>query len=169
MSTHGQEALLAAALGIGATLIMDGWNLFLKRAFGIASLSYCLLGRWVLHMPEGTFRHLSIRTAARKPWECSFGWLAHYTIGVAFAITFVALTSAEWLARPTPLGPVVFGLVTVAAPFLLMQPSLGLGIASSRAPHPSRARAKSLATHFVFGVGLYLSALAVRWFLQVGS
>ena len=40
-------------MGIGATLLMDFWNLFLKRAFSIASLNYCLLGRWLRHMPGG--------------------------------------------------------------------------------------------------------------------
>jgi hypothetical protein len=40
-----------------------------------------------------------------------------------------------------------------------MQPSLGLGIAASKAPRPNQARLKSLATHTVFGAGLYLWAL----------
>ena len=34
------------AIGIGATLVMDIWNLFLKRTFGIPSVNYCVLGRW---------------------------------------------------------------------------------------------------------------------------
>ena len=34
----------AIAVGLGATLVMDLWNLFLKRAFSIPSLNYCLLG-----------------------------------------------------------------------------------------------------------------------------
>jgi hypothetical protein len=40
-----------------------------------------------------------------------------------------------------------------------MQPSLGLGIAASRTPKPTRARLKSLATHAVFGLGLYVCAM----------
>ena len=38
------------ATGIGATLVMDLWNLFLKRTFSIPSLDYCLLGRWLRHI-----------------------------------------------------------------------------------------------------------------------
>jgi len=49
----------------------------------------------------------------------------------------------------------------VVFPFLVMQPSLGLGIASSKAANPMQARAKSLASHTTFGVGLYLVAVAV--------
>ena len=157
----------AVAMGIGATLIMDLWNLFLKRAFGIPSLSYCLLGRWLSHMPGGTFRHASIAAASQKPFECAVGWSAHYTIGVVFALGLCALTSGDWLARPTLLPALLYGIGTVVFPFFLMQPSFGLGIAASRTPKPAQARLKSLATHAVFGVGLYLCALGVSSVLRV--
>jgi hypothetical protein len=39
-----------------------------------------------------------------------------------------------------------------------MQPGLGLGIAASRTPQPNVARLRSLATHAVFGLGLYAAA-----------
>src|SRR5215203_3161270 len=132
MST--EQAIAAVAIGLGATLVMDLWNVFLKGAFGIPSLSYCVLGRWLRHMPEGTLRHASIVAAAPKPFECQVGWIAHYSIGVVFALVFVALTPGDWLARPTLLPALLYGLVTVVFPFFLMQPSFGLGIAASRSP-----------------------------------
>lgn len=156
----------AIAVGIGATLVMDLWNLFLKRGFGIPSLDYCLLGRWLRHIPEGTLRHAGIATAPRRPFECAVGWIAHYTIGVVFALVFVALTSADWLARPTLLPALLYGIGTVVFPFFILQPSLGLGIAASRTPKPTQARLKSLATHTVFGIGLYVSALGVSHLLR---
>jgi uncharacterized membrane protein YagU involved in acid resistance len=157
----------AIAIGIGATLVMDLWNLFLKRAFSIPSLNYCLLGRWLRHMSEGTFRHASITAAPQKPFECTVGWIAHYTIGVAFALVFVVLASADWLARPTLMLALLYGIGTVVFPFFIMQPSLGLGIAASRTPKPMQARLKSLVTHTVFGVGLYLCGLCVSYVLRV--
>lgn len=153
--------LAAVVIGLGATLVMDAWNLFLKRALGIPSLNFCLLGRWIRHMPEGTFRHSSIAAAAPKPRECLVGWVAHYTIGVSLAAVFVGLASSAWLEGPTLLPAIAYGLATVASPFLVLQPALGLGIASSRAPHPMRARLKSTATHLVFGVGLWVAAIGV--------
>lgn len=60
----------AIAIGIGATLLMDLWNLFLKRAFSIPSLNLCLLGRWLRHMP-GTLSHRSIVAAQQKRFECA--------------------------------------------------------------------------------------------------
>jgi Protein of unknown function (DUF2938) len=163
--TPGGIALGAIAVGIGATLVMDLWNLFLKRAFGVASLDYCLLGRWVLHIPTGTFRHPNIRAAAGKRHECIAGWITHYTIGIMLAVGLVVLTSGEWLARPTLGLALLYGIATVVFPFFLLQPSLGLGVASSRAPNPTQARLKSLGTHTVFGIGLYLWGVAVSQLL----
>jgi Protein of unknown function (DUF2938) len=148
----------AVLVGLGATLLIDLWALLLRRGFGIPSLSYCLLGRWLLHMPGGTFVHRSIAAAPPKPHECTAGWVAHYSIGVAFALMFVLLVPGTWLERPTLLPALVFGVVTVLVPFLVMQPSLGFGIAASKTPKPGLARLKSLMTHTIFGVGLYLSA-----------
>jgi len=163
MSIEANYILRAIAIGIGATLIMDLWNLFLKRALGVPSLNYCLLGRWVSHMPAGTFRHASIAAAPPKPFECAVGWIAHYTIGITLALVLVILTSGEWLARPTLLVALLYGIGTVVFPFFVLQPSLGLGIASSRTPKPMQARLKSLVTHTVFGLGLYLCALGVSY------
>jgi hypothetical protein len=156
----------AIVIGIGATLIMDLWNLFLKRAFGIPSLNYCLLGRWLRHMPSGIFRHANINAAPTKSAECAVGWAAHYSIGVAFALVFVFLVSRGWLARPTLLPALLYGIATIVFPFFLMQPSLGLGVASSRSPNPTQARLKSLATHTVFGIGLYACGVGMSYVLR---
>lgn len=53
----------------------------------------------------------------------------------------------------------IIGIVTVAAPFFIMQPAMGAGFASSKAEKPNVARARSLAAHAAFGLGLYLSAV----------
>ena len=167
MSIEANYIPYAIAIGIGATLVMDFGNLFLRRTFGVPSLNYCLLGRWLRHMPEGTFRHTSITAAPQKPFECTVGWIAHYTIGVVFALVLVVLASGDWLARPTLLLALLYGIGTVVFPFFIMQPSLGLGIAASRTPKPMQARLKSLVTHTVFGVGLYVCALGVSYVLRV--
>jgi hypothetical protein len=167
MSIEATTILGAIAIGIGATLVIDLWNLFLKRTFRIPSVSYCLLGRWFHHMLGGTLRHASIADAPQRPLECTVGWIAHYTIGVVFALVFVGFTSGDWLERPTVLPALLYGIGTLVFPFFIMQPSFGLGIAASRTPNPTQARLKSLATHIVFGVGLYVCALGVSYVLRV--
>ncbi|MEO8166771.1 MAG: DUF2938 domain-containing protein [bacterium] len=156
----------AIVIGISASIIMDSWNLLLKRIFSIPSLNYCLLGRWLRHMP-GTFRHASITGSPQKPFECTVGWIAHFTIGVVFALVFMVVTSGESLARPTLLPALLYGIGTVIFPFFILQPSLGLGIAASKTPNPTQARLKSFLTHAVFGIGLYVCALGVSRVLQV--
>ena len=169
MSIEANDLLSAVAIGIGATLVMDLWNLFLRRTFSLTSLSYCMLGRWLRHMPGGTLRHANITASPQKPLECTVGWIAHYTIGVVFALVFVVCTSGDWLARPTVLPALLYGIGTVVFPFLILQPSFGLGIAASRTPNPTQARLKSLITHTVFGVGLYVCALGVGYVLRSGA
>ena len=163
MSLDATNVFGAMTIGIGATLVTDLWNLFLKHAFNIPSLNYCLLGRWLGHMPGGTFRHASITAAPQTPYECTVGWIAHYTIGVVLAVAFVLLTSVDWLTRPTLLPALFYGIGTIVFPFFLMQPAFGLGMAASRTPDPTQARLKSLATHNVFGLGLYVCALGVSY------
>jgi len=148
----------AVLVGLGATLLIDLWALFLRRAFSIPSLSYCLLGRWVLYIPAGTIMHESITATPRKPHECTVGWITHYMIGVTFALLFILLVSGSWLARPTLLPALAFGIATVLVPFFTMQPAFGLGVAASKTSNPNKARVKSLMTHTVFGVGLYVWA-----------
>ena len=142
MSINAVSAVAAMAIGIGATLTIDLWNLFLKRAFGMPSLSYCLLGRWCRHMLEGTFRHVSIAAALPKLRECTVGWIVHYTIGAVLALVFVAVMSGDWLARPTLLPALLYGIGTVVFPFFILQPAFGLGIASSKTAAPTQARLK---------------------------
>lgn len=159
------SVLCTIVVGVGATLIVDLWALVLKRAFHIPSLSYCLVGRWLRHMP-GTIRHASIAAATPKHSECLVGWIAHYMIGIVFALAFVAIAPAGWLARPTFSIALAFGIGTVLFPFLVLQPALGLGIAASKTADPARARLKSLATHAVFGAALYLCAVGLNQLLQ---
>ena len=167
MSTEATYFLGAIAVGLGATLFMDVVALLLKRAFSIPLANYCLVGRWLGHMPEGTFVHASIVNASQKRFECTVGWIAHYVIGIVYALVLVAFVSGSWLARPTLLPALLFGVGSVLVPYLIMQPSFGLGIAASRTPRPTQARLRSLMAHTAFGVGLYVCAVGVSYVLRV--
>lgn len=155
------DVSFAIVVGLGATLFMDAWAIFLHRAFDVPLPNYCFVGRWLRHMPEGIVRHRSIAVAPQMPFECVVGWVSHYTIGVVFASSLVLLASPRWLHEPTLLPAMALGLSTVLLPFLVMHPSFGLGIAASKTPNPAQARLRSLMNHAVFGLGLYVSALAV--------
>lgn len=149
----------AIVIGAGATLLMDGWAFVLRRV-GIPSLDFALLGRWLGHLAGGHVGHERIASAPPVRGERTIGWVAHYTIGITFAALLLLTAGLRWAHAPT-LGPaLVVGLVTVIAPLFILQPALGAGIASSKTPRPILNTLKSVVTHAVYGVGLYLAALA---------
>jgi hypothetical protein len=152
-------AVRATLIGVGATAVMDLWAVLLRRLFGITSLNFAMVGRWLGHLPRGRFVHQSIAQATPVRGELLIGWIAHYAIGILFASLLLAICGLDWARRPS-LGPAVaVGLVTVIAPFFLMQPGMGLGVAASKTPKPNVARLRSLLTHTIFGLGLYAAAL----------
>lgn len=150
-------------VGAGATLIMDLWALLMQRGFGIAPPNYCFVGRWFSYMPAGIFKHANIASAAKRPAECTIGWIVHYLTGVLYAFILVIPTSGRWLEHPSLLPALVVGVGTVLIPYLVMQPSFGLGIAAAKAPNPTQARVRSLMSHAAYGVGLYVAAVVVSY------
>lgn len=146
-------------IGIGATLIFDLWGLFLKYAFKIAPSNFCLVGRWVLYMPEGIFKHSNIISTPHKSMECIIGWIAHYLTGIAFAFMFLVFVGNNWIQSPNVISALIFGVITVSAPFFIMQPAFGLGAAASKTKNPIDARLRSLMNHTAFGFGLYFFGL----------
>ena len=149
-------------VGVLATAVMDAW-LWLLQRLGVPTAGFAMVGRWVGHMARGRLMHAAIARAAPVRFELALGWLTHYLIGIAYAVLLVALCGADWLAQPSWPAALVFGLATVAFPFLLMQPCMGAGLAASNTPAPNRARLRSVLNHAVFGVGLYAAALPVAW------
>lgn len=152
-------------IGLGATLTFDLWALFLKYAFKITPSNFCLVGRWLRYMPAGIYKHSNLASATPKSSECILGWIAHHTIGITFAITFIAFVGSKWLQHPTLIPALIFGMVSVAAPFLIMQPAFGLGVAASKVSNPMQIRLRSLMNHIGFGFGLYVFGLLVSWLL----
>lgn len=150
-----------AFIGIGGAAAMDAWSLLARRAFGVRGLDYALLGRWIGHLPRGRFAHERIAAAAPVAGERLLGWTAHYAIGIAFAALLVGIWGPAWVRAPT-IGPaLVVGIGTVVAPWFVMQPAMGAGIAGALTPDPSATRARNLATHAVYGLGLYVAAVAL--------
>ena len=161
MSETLDIALRTALIGIGATLVLDLWSLFLKTAFHLPFPNYPMVGRWIGGFPHGRF----VDQVAKAPaiaGERIIGWTAHHAIGVLFALLLVAVAGVDWLKAPTLLPALMVGVATVVAPLFIMQPAMGSGIASSKTPKPNVARVRSLLAHTVFGIGLYLAAALLR-------
>jgi hypothetical protein len=154
-------AARGVVMGLVGAAMMDLWGLVLRRGFAIPTLDYALLGRWIGHMPRGRLVHDRIAAAAPIRGERVLGWLAHYGIGIAFAMVLLAVWGLHWARTPSIWPALIVGLGTIVAPWLVMQPAMGAGIAGSRTPNPAATRARNLGTHAVYGLGLYLAAVAL--------
>lgn len=149
-------------VGLGATVALDVWVIARRRLFAISLPEYRLVGRWLAHMARGRFRHASIATSARVGGEGVIGWTAHYLIGTSFAALLPVLQGLDWFCQPTLVPALLVGIGTAAAPLFVMQPAMGAGIAGSRSRRPWATRLQSLVSHAVFGLGLYVTAWAIR-------
>jgi hypothetical protein len=155
--TSMDEVARVVGVGVGATMVMDVWTATLK-GLGVPTLDYALVGRWAGHLRYGQLAHASIGKATPIHGELPLGWAIHYAVGIAFAMLLIGICGIGWLRDPL-LGPsLAVGLGTVAFPLFVMQPAMGAGIAGSRTPTPLKNVLRSLATHAIFGCGLYLSA-----------
>ena len=157
-----ETPLLIIATGVGATLTMDLGSLLRRRLFATPLPNYALVGRWIAHSAHGRIHHAAIAKSPAMRGELAIGWFTHYGVGIAFAFLLSLAWGAAWFERPS-FGPaLITGVVTVLVPFFVMQPAMGAGFAASRTPRPGAARAQSLLTHTIYGLGLYLAALLIN-------
>ena len=152
----------AVLIGAGATAVMDIWTVVRKWLLGTKPPDYGLVGRWLAYMLRGRFRHDPIAASPAVHGERRIGWTAHYLIGIAFAAMLLAIWGLDWVRQPTIAPALIVGIGSVAAPFFLMQPGMGAGIAACRTPRPAAARVQSLVTHTIFGLGLYAAGWMTR-------
>jgi hypothetical protein len=146
--------------GIFATLVTDLWQLLLHTITGLAPLNWGPVGRWVAWMPRGVFVHRPISATTPVYGERAIGWGFHYAVGIVYAALYFAVVRLGLGSGPTLLSAVVCAAALLVVPWFIMQPALGLGIMAARAPRPGATRAISISAHVVFGIGLYLGALA---------
>ncbi len=156
--------IYSVIIGVGATIFMDLYAIFIKRFFNIQSLDYAIVGRWVGNFKNGIFTHQNILKSEKIKSEQAIGWLCHYLIGISFAFLLLLICGVGWLKNPTFLPCILIGLATTIAPWFLMQPAFGFGVAASKTPNPNLSRLRSLQAHFIYGLGLYLAALGLRFF-----
>jgi len=148
--------LQAILVGVFATIAIDLWAQVLKRGFGQTTADWGMVGRWFGHMPRGKFVHSPVGKSEPIANERIIGWTAHYIIGITYAFLYLFIVYRVLHSLPSLLSAIIFGLVTVVAPWFIMQPGMGMGIMASKVPNPGAKRLSSLSVHTVFGVALFL-------------
>jgi hypothetical protein len=156
------DALRVTLVGVSATAFVDLWSIARARLFSMPAPNFAMVGRWLAYFPRGRFCHDSIAATPPVRGELLIGWMAHYLIGIAFAVLLVGVFGRAWLQHPTLVPALLVGVATVVFPMLVMQPGMGAGIAARRTPNPGATRLHSVVTHAMFGLGLYLAGLVIR-------
>ena len=151
-----------AVIGVLATIGLDIWATVAKLVFRLPTANWALVGRWFGHMPRGTFVHPSIADAAPVRNELAIGWIAHYCTGIVYGIAYLVIVQHLIPVGPSFISALVFGLVTLVAPWLIMQPGMGAGAFASRTPQPNLVRLTNLSMHGVFGAFLYLAWILIQ-------
>lgn len=149
-------------IGIGATVLMDVWGILLWKVFRQPRPNWRPVGRWFRHLAGGRVFHDDIAAAAPFRYENALGWAGHYAVGILYGIIFALIAGPAWFSSPTFLPAWIWGIVTVAAGWFLLQPGLGLGWAASKTPNPNQVRVFNLLAHTVFAAGLYGTAVAMQ-------
>ena len=141
--------------GIFSTLGMDVLLYLRHKWLHQPWFDYRVLGLALLKtaLPHG-LKHTHANTAAGL-----LGWGLHYAVGVLLAVSAVYLATILGFNTLSLAFCLLYGIATVVLPFCSMQPLLGLGFAASKTAQPWRNRGKSLITHALFGLSLYLTAL----------
>jgi hypothetical protein len=151
-----------AVIGVGATILLDLWVVFLWKAFNEGAPNWAPPGRWVWHLQSGKVFHDSIAKAAPYEHELALGWVFHYVVGLIYGAIFALIVGHAWFLTPTFVPAWIWGIVTIAGGWFLLQPGLGIGWAASKTPNPWKVRVLGLIGHTVFALGLWATALTIR-------
>ena len=155
-------AIQGVLIGVIATIGMDIWAAIVKFLFRLPTANWAMVGRWFGHMPRGVFVHHPISVSAPIPNELAVGWIGHYVTGVVYGLAYLYTVQVLLSSGPSLISALIFGLVTLVAPWFIMQPAMGAGVFATRTPRPIVIRLVNLSMHAVFGASLYVGWLLIH-------
>ncbi|CAI3930005.1 MULTISPECIES: DUF2938 domain-containing protein [Commensalibacter] len=149
-------------IGVGATVMMDIWDIVFGSLPGQSKSNWAPVGRWVWHLKEGIVFHQNIDDAKPYEHELALGWIFHYIVGILYGVLFALYVGTGWFAYPTFLPTWVWGMITIGAGWFLLQPGLGIGVAASQLSNAWTVRILNIVAHSFFALGMYGTALLLR-------
>lgn len=146
--------LMALTAGIFGTIVMDILNLFFVRVGMISKVEINMIGRMTAGWTRGRFfyRHPSEMVEVKN--EILFGYIAHYSIGIALAFPYILGWFLLIGENPSVFWATAYGFITTVASWFIVYPSMGLGLLGLKSPEGFKAAFSSLANHLFYGIGL---------------
>lgn len=144
----------------GATAADIGRTIY-QAITGFPPVNWSITGRWFLMVLGGEPYVPDVGAAPSLPHELIAGHAAYYTISVVFAGVY--LLGLKLMKRePSLWNGLLFGWVTMAFPFLVQMPLMGMGAFASATAMPGLIIGRTLVHHSSFGLGLALGAMVTR-------
>ena len=147
--------------GLAAATAADIGRTIYQALTGFPAVNWSITGRWFLMVLQGQPYVANVGAAPALPNELFAGHAAYYTISVIFAGVYLLLLMA--LKRePSFWNGLLFGWVTMAFPFLVQMPLMGMGVLASATATPWLIIGRTLVHHSSFGLGLAIGAMVTR-------
>jgi uncharacterized membrane protein YeaQ/YmgE (transglycosylase-associated protein family) len=140
--------------GVLGTAAMDLGNLLFSRAGILLKIEVGMIGRMAAGWTRGRFHYRHPSEMAEVASEALLGYVAHYTIGVAFAVPYVLGWHALLGGPASPGWAVAYGIATTVASWFLVYPSMGFGAFGRWSPDGLKASLSPLVNHLLFGLGM---------------
>ena len=147
--------------GVLGTLFMDSLNHLFARRRMISKIDVGMIGRMAAGWTHGRFFYRHPDEIEQVSNEVLYGYVAHYAIGVGFAIPYVLGWNLLVGGTASPAWAILYGVATAAGSWFFIFPSMGLGALGRRSPEGIRSSLSSLANHLFFGVGMAIGIALV--------
>ena len=147
-------------VGIGSTLFLDLWGLFLFKLKGIPATDWGSVGRWLLGLRQGLWVASQQDTRPTSLLEKVSGWAFHYFVGIAYAVIVAIGWGEPFIQAPTLLPIILVGIVlSSVAGLTLFMPAMGAGFFGRKIPNQGTAILMMMIAHTVFALGQFSFAL----------
>ncbi|MBT9386858.1 DUF2938 domain-containing protein [Pseudooceanicola sp. CBS1P-1] len=147
-------------VGIGSTIVLDLWGVFTAKIGWMPGTHWPSVGRWLLGIPAG---HLVLDGTDTRPHtlsEAAVGWIFHYLIGLAYAVSFPLFWGIGFISAPTVFPVFLIGvIVSSLAGLIVLMPGMGGGIFARKLPNAGAMIVYVLVAHVIFAIAQYLLAL----------
>ena len=144
--------------GLAGATAADVGRTAYQWATGFPAVNWSVTGRWFLMVLQGQPYVPDVGAMPALPNELIAGHAAYYTISVVFAGVYLLLLKVM-KREPSLWNGLLFGWVTMAFPFLVQMPLMGMGVLASATATPLLIIGRTLVHHSSFGLGLAVGAV----------